>query len=119
MKPSIQAVVLGLIGMAAVAAVLWMPMTSAGACGFGYSGGQGFVPQRRDASGTAQFRSAVTRQQAIHIVTSHLKQLNPNLHVGHVNDTGPLFEAQVLSSNNEVVQMLGVDKQTGRLVLLN
>jgi hypothetical protein len=119
MKPSIQTAVFGLIGIAALAAVFWMPMTQAGACGFGYSGGQGFVPQRRDANGATDFRSAVSRKQAISIVTKHLKQLNPKLHIGHVNDTGPLFEAQVLSSNNEVVQMLGVDKQTGRLVLLN
>jgi hypothetical protein len=119
MKRSIQGVVFGLIGVAVMAAVLLVPPATAQACGYGDSGGQGFVPQRRDPNGATNFRPAVTRQQAIAIVTNHLKQSNPKLHVGNVNDTGPLFEAQVLSSNNEVVQMLGVDKQTGKLVLLN
>jgi hypothetical protein len=120
MKRSILDVVLGLIGAAAMVAVILVASPPARACGYGNStGGQGFVPQRQDGNGSANFRPAVTRAQAVDIITTHIKRLNPNLHVGNVNDTGPLFEAQVLSTNNEVVQMIGVDKQSGRLVLLN
>jgi hypothetical protein len=45
--------------------------------------------------------------------------LNPSLKVGQVNDAGSFYEIQILNSTNDVVQRLGVDKQTGRLLLIN
>ncbi len=120
MNRSIQGIVFGLIGVAAMAAVLVAAPSAVRACGWGNSaGGQGYMPQRQDGNGPQGFRPAVTRAQAIDIITSHLKRLNPKLRIGNVNDTGLLFEAQVLSPDNEVVQVLGVDKRSGQLLLLN
>jgi hypothetical protein len=37
-----------------------------------------------------------------------------------VNDVGPLYEAEILSSANEdVLQVIGVNKETGQLIVIN
>jgi hypothetical protein len=53
------------------------------------------------------------------MVSRHIKRLNPNLKIGQLNDAGRLFEAEIVTENNEVVQLIGVDKETGRLLLIN
>ena len=91
---------------------------NANACGYGNSGGNDYTPQRRSSSGYLAQKNALTPEQAREIVSSHIRKLNPNLEVGSVNDAGGFFEAEILSKDKEVVQLLGVDKFSGRLMLL-
>lgn len=91
----------------------------AGACGYGEGGGQGYVPQRRDEGNAYAARPALTIEQARQIVEQHVTKLNATLKVGPMNDAGELFEAKIFSKDNEVVQIIGVDKRSGRLVLIN
>jgi len=89
------------------------------ACGWGTSGGSDYVPQRRDSSGLLASKPALNKEQARDIVTNYVKRLNPNLKIGPVKDNGGFYEAEILSEDNEVVQILGIDKRSGRLILLN
>lgn len=92
---------------------------SVGACGYGNSGGSDYVPQRRGAQGFTAQRSAITLEQAQAIVSQHIRRLNPDLQVGNINDAGGFFEAEILTKDREVIQLLGVDKFSGQLLLLN
>ena len=92
---------------------------SASACGYGTSGGGDYVPQRRGSSGYTARKSAITQEQARELVDRHIKKLNPALEVGNVNDAGGFFEAEVLSKDREILQVIGVDKFSGRMMLLN
>ena len=89
------------------------------ACRWGASGGGDYVPQRRDATGLFASKPAINEDQARDIVTSYVKRLNPSLTIGTLKDNGGFYEAEILSEDNEVVQILGVDKRSGRLILLN
>jgi hypothetical protein len=92
---------------------------SAAACGWGQGGGEGYVPQRHDGNNTYAGKAALTQEQAHQIIQQYVTRLNSALKVGPVNDAGDLFEAEVYSSGNEVVQVLGVEKRSGRLVIVN
>ncbi len=98
-----------------------MGASDARACGYGQGGGQGYAPQRRDQGNRNQyaFKPALTEEQAQKIIEQHVTRLNSTLKVGPVTDAGALFEAEIFSADNEVVQVLGVDKRSGRLVLIN
>lgn len=87
------------------------------ACGYNQSGGEAFVPRQQKPS--VFNSSSVTKEKAVEIVASHIKRLNPDLKVGNVNDNGPLYEAEILSGDNEILQILGVYKNSGRLVVIN
>ncbi|MBW1697622.1 MAG: hypothetical protein JRH18_01030 [Deltaproteobacteria bacterium] len=101
-------------------ATFFTGLDTARACGWGGSGGQGYVPQRRDGSGDwFASKPSLTKEQALNIVTNHVKKLNPDLKVGRINDAGSFFEAEILSEDNEVVQLIGVDKASGRLMIIN
>jgi hypothetical protein len=89
------------------------------ACGWGQGGGEGYVPQRRDDANIYAARPALTQSQARSLIEQHVTRLNSALKVGPVNDAGALFEAEIYSPDNEVVQVLGVDKRSGRLVLID
>jgi hypothetical protein len=52
-------------------------------------------------------------------VSRHVKRLNPDLEVGRLNDAGSFFEAEIISKDHEVIQLMGVDKESGRLMLIN
>jgi len=91
----------------------------ANACGCGQGGGQGYVPQRRDSNGFMEQKQALTEEQARDIVTKYVKRLNPNLEVGKVKDNGSFYEAEIIAEDNEVIQLVGIDKQSGRLIVLN
>ena len=91
----------------------------AAACGWGQSGGGGYVPQRRDSGGLLAQKSSVTEERAREIVSGYVKKLNPDLEIGKVTDNGGFYEVEVVDSGNEIVQLLGVDKRSGRLILLN
>jgi len=92
---------------------------TAGACGYGEGGGQGYVPQRQDQGKAYAARPALTKEQARQLITQHVTKLNPGLKVGPVNDAGELYEAEIYSKDNEVIQIIGVDKRSGRLALIN
>ncbi len=91
----------------------------ANACGWGQGGGQGYVPQRRDSNGFLAQKQALTEEQARDIVTKYVKRLNPNLEVGNVKDNGSFYEAEIIAEDNEVIQLVGIDKRSGRLIVLN
>ena len=91
----------------------------ANACGWGQGGGQGYVPQRRDSNGFLAQKQTLTEEQARDIVTKYVKRLNPNLEVGNVKDNGSFYEAEIIAEDNEVIQLVGIDKQSGRLIVLN
>jgi hypothetical protein len=92
---------------------------SSAACGWGQGGGEGYVPQRRDGANTYAARPALTQEQARQLIEQHVTRLNSALKVGPVNDAGELFEAEIYSPDNEVVQVLGVDKRSGRFVVID
>jgi len=77
------------------------------------------VPQRRDQNGFLAQKQALTEEQARDIVSNYVKRLNPKLNIGNVTDNGGFFEAEIIGEDNQVIQLVGVDKQSGRLVLLN
>jgi hypothetical protein len=91
----------------------------ANACGWGQGGGQGYVPQRRDSNGFLAQKQVLTEEQARDIVTKYVKRLNPTLEVGNVKDNGSFYEAEIIAEDNEVIQLVGIDKQSGRLIVLN
>lgn len=110
------AVVLTLITIALPGTIGVRP---AAACGWGQGGGQGYVPQRHDGNNTYAGKPALTQEQAHQIIQQYVTRLNSALKVGPVKDAGDLFESDVYSSGNEVVQVLGVEKRSGRLVIIN
>jgi hypothetical protein len=91
----------------------------ANACGWGQGGGQSYVPQRRDQNGYLAQKQMLTQEQAKDIVANYVKRLNPNLTVGNVKDNGSFYEAEIIAEDNEVIQLVGIDKQSGRLIILN
>lgn len=93
--------------------------SSALACGYGAQGGGDYTPQQRKSDGYMAQKQSITKEQAHEIVTKHVKKLNPNLTVGQVNDAGNFFEIEVLSKDNEVIQLIGIDKFSGRMMLIN
>ena len=109
--------VMVIISVTAITQFVWMDI--AAACGWGQSGGGGYVPQRRDSSRFLSQKSPVTEEQARDIVSGYVKRLNPDLETGKVTDNGGFYEVEVVDSGNEIVQLLGVDKRSGRLILLN
>ena len=108
---------IAILSIAAMTQFVWTDM--AAACGWGQSGGGDYVPQRRDSSGFLARKSAVSEEQARDIVSGYVKKLNPNLEIGKVTDNGGFYEVEIVDSGNEIVQLLGVDKLSGRLIVLN
>jgi hypothetical protein len=108
---------IAIFSMAAMTQFVWTD--TAAACGYGQSGGSGYVPQRRDSDGFLAQKSTVTEEQARDIVSGYVRKLNPDLEIGKVTDNGGFYEVEVVDAGNEIVQLLGVDKRSGRLILLN
>ncbi len=106
-----------IFSMAAMTQFIWTDL--AVACGWGQSGGGDYVPQRRDSSRFLAQKTPVTEEQARDIVSGYVKKLNPDLETGKVTDNGGFYEVEVVDSGNVIVQLLGVDKRSGRLILLN
>lgn len=96
-----------------------LPADYAVACGFRGAGGEGYGAQQRN-SGRVYQNNGVSREQAVEIVTRHISRLNSDLKVGKVNDAGPLYEAEIVSGQGEeILQVIGVYKQSGQLVVIN
>ncbi len=88
------------------------------ACGYNSAGGEGYSPQQK-GSGYFQ-KSAITQDKAVEIVTRHIQRLNPDLKIGNINDAGPMYEAEILSGvDKEILQVIGVYKQSGQMVIIN
>ena len=119
MRKRSKALVMGIaiLSMAAMTQFVWTDI--AAACGYGQSGGSGYVPQRRDSDGFLAKKSPVSEDRARKIVSGYVKKLNPDLEIGKVTDNGGFYEVEVVDAGNEIVQLLGVDKRSGRLILLN
>jgi hypothetical protein len=89
------------------------------ACMMGGMGGMGYMPQQRN-SGSFDQNAIITRENAIEIVTRHINRLNPELRIGKVTDVGPVYEAEIISpGDEEILQIIGVHKQSGQLVIVN
>jgi hypothetical protein len=97
--------------------------SDAGACACSYTGGTpgggDFIPQRRDAPDSSYNRPALTKEQAHDVVTNQVRKLNPDLKIGRMQDAGSYYEAEVLGANGDVVQRLGVDKESGQMMLIH
>ena len=119
MRKLSKALVMGIaiLSIAAMTQFVWTDI--AAACGVGQSGGGDYVPQRRDSNGFLAQKSTVSEGQAREIVSGYVKKLNPDLEIGKVTDNGGFYEVEVVDAGNEIVQLLGVDKRSGRLILLN
>ena len=101
------------------AGIFFFTPINAGACGYGNAGGSDFVPQKQSPYGGSSQAAAIGQDQAKDIVNGHVSKLNPDLGIGSINDAGGFFEVEVINKAAEVVQLLGVDKYSGRLMLLN
>jgi hypothetical protein len=119
MTRKIRTITLGVSIIALVGMLNFAAVDFAAACGWGQSGGSGYVPQRRDSGELLARKSAVSENQAREIVTSYVKRLNPNLAIGKIQDNGGFYAVEIIDEGQEVVQLLGVDKRSGRLILLN
>ncbi len=121
MKTRKNRIITGIVILAVIAGgiTLFQGTNMAAACGWGRSGGGDYVPQERGASNNflAQ-KPALTETQARDIVGNYVRRLNPELEIGKLTDNGSFYEAEVISPENEIVQLLGVDKQSGRLIVL-
>jgi hypothetical protein len=115
MKP----VITGSVILTIALLINFVGMDIANACGWGQGGGQGYVPQRRDQNGYLAQKQALTQEQARDIVTNYVKRLNSALKIGKITDNGGFYEAEIIAENNEVIQLVGIDKRSGRLILLN
>ncbi len=88
------------------------------ACGYKNAGGEAYAPQQK---GSNYFnKSAISQDKAVEIVTQHIQRLNPDLKIGSINDAGPMYEAEILSGvDEEILQVIGVYKQSGQMVIIN
>jgi hypothetical protein len=111
------AIIIAILTMAAAAN--FVALDIAQACGWGQAGGGDYVPQRRDSNGLWANKEDVSESQAREIVTNYVKKLNPDLAIGEVKDNGGFYEVEIVDQSREVVQLLGVEKRSGRLILLN
>ncbi|MFH1489862.1 MAG: hypothetical protein ABII06_13250 [Pseudomonadota bacterium] len=118
-KLGIITIVILVLGTVGFGYTSFLGPRNADACGWGSSGGKDYVPQRRGEPGASFKAPAMTKEQAYDVVANHIKKLNPTLEIGKIIDNGDFYAAEVISGNGEVVEHVGVDKQSGRLVVLN
>ena len=119
MTKKIRTIIIGVSILALTGMLNFVAVDIAGACGWGQSGGGDYVPQRRDSGELLAKKSAVSEDQARDIVANYVKKLNPNLEIGKIKDNGGFYEVEIVDEGQEIVQLLGVDKLSGRLILLN
>jgi len=114
-----KSLVMGIVVLSIVSLTQYVWVDIAAACGWGRSGGGDYVPQRRDSGELWAKKSTISEEQAEEIVTKYVKKLNPDLEIGRISDNGGFYEVEIVDDSKEVVQLLGVDKRSGRLILLN
>lgn len=77
---------------------------------------QGMVPGRMGPNygNSPQNRQPLEQKEARVILENHLKATrNPNMKLGEMKDTGPTFEAEILTKDDSLVDKIAVDKTTG------
>ena len=90
------------------------------ACGYGSQGGADYVPRQQNPQQQQITKGQpISSDQAKEIVSRYIKPVNPQLAVATPNDAGPYYEVDLIGKNGETVQVLGVDKFTGRIQVLN
>jgi hypothetical protein len=117
MKRQVRIIITGFLFLATMGYTLFVGPDPASACrmrNWGSPGGGDYVPKWRPPTGSFDGPS-LTKEQAFDIVANHIKKFNPNLQVGQIKDAGPFYEVEILSDGREVVERLGVDKQSGSL----
>ena len=119
MSRKIRTIIIGASILALTGMINFIAVDIVGACGWGQSGGGDYLPQRRDSGGLWASKGDVSETQAREIVANYVKRLNPNLEISNVKDNGGFYEVEIIDQSREVVQLLGVDKRSGRLILLN
>jgi hypothetical protein len=119
MTKKFRTITLGISILALMGMLNFVAVDIAAACGWGQSGGGDYVPQRRDSGGFLAKKSDVSEDQARDLVSNYVKRLNPKLEIGQVRDNGGFYEVEIVDEGQEIVQLLGVDKRSGRLLLLN
>lgn len=112
-------VTFGAFSLIGGATALFLVGNDALACGWnGGSGGESFQSQQKNSN--LNQPSAISKEQAVELVSNYVEKLNAKLIVGNLNDVGPLYEAEILSADEkEVLQVIGVYKQSGKLVVIN
>lgn len=107
--------------LAVVAAITFLGTTSGVfACGWGTQGGADYVPQERNVpQQQVSMNQSISPEQAKEIVARYIRGYNHKLTIGTPNDAGSYYEVDLLGKNGEVVQVLGVDKSSGRVQVLN
>ena len=98
-----KSLVVGVVVLSIAVLIQFTWVDIAAACGWGQSGGGGYVPQRRDNGGFLAQKSAVSEDQARDIVTGYVKRLNPDLEIGKVKDNGGFYEVEIVDKGREVV----------------
>lgn len=118
MKRSTLMAVIGGLTLFALAVVFHPSLMphAANACNWGRPGGQDYAPQGGSTVGPLAKGPGLSKEQAYDVVQQHIRRLNPDLQIGTLNDAGSYFEAQIVGENGEVVELLAVDKQSGRLI---
>lgn len=123
MKKRLGIIVLSSLFVAAMGLTFGVPFLGTGqanACGVnGSKGGEDYVPQRRNPDASRSKTSLMTREQAYDVVAKHITKVNPRLKIGEMKDAGSFFETEIVDKDNKFVELLGVDKQSGRLMVLN
>jgi hypothetical protein len=101
------------------ALVLLVPATNLMACMMGgaMGGMDYYTPQRQgpNMQQTMPQGQGLSPAQAKQIVIRYIRPINPDLIVGEPNDTGASFEIDLRSKDGEIVQVIAVDKYSGRL----
>jgi hypothetical protein len=78
--------------------------------GYGYDYGMGRGYGRQSPS----TGKPIDAKEAEAIMKDYLKSTrNPNLKLGKIKDVGGVFEAEILTKNNDLVDRVHVDKETG------
>jgi hypothetical protein len=76
--------------------------------------GQSLAPGKMGSDYGPQNRQPLEQKEARLILENHLKATrNPNLKLGELKDTGPTFEAEILTKDDSLVDKIAVDKNTG------
>ncbi|MEE9418183.1 MAG: hypothetical protein V3W43_01820 [Desulfatiglandaceae bacterium] len=122
MKRFFSIITLGILFLAVMGLIYHSPFSGPGhayACNWGRQGGEDYVPQRRGPDTSWLRDSSMTKEQAHDVVAKHINRINPDLRIGPIKDAGSFYETEILNKDNRVVERLGVDKQSGRLMVIN
>lgn len=76
--------------------------------GYGYGMGRGYGRQSRSIG------KSIDAKEAGAMMKDYLKSSrNPNLKLGRIKDAGRVFEAEIVTKKNELVDRVYIDKETG------